>query len=326
MEIKLQNFLKGLDKNGDGVRFNELKSLDLDSNGEISGTEIPVSGLSKNDQLEINAKYSSLFKVNNFFSGIVGNSIIYNRSELNSELFPGGIAGIKPEDVQQGNLNDCFFLSALAALAKQRPESIPKMIKDNNNGTYTVKFPGAVMEVTVSKPTEEELQKYSHNGENGSTWAAVLEKAYAKYMDKLIPVNTGGERSKIDKGGLLSMGIGTVTGHFSIPYVLDLTPDFILKWQLKSALNSGKVVTASTFLAGNSDKNISKNHVFSVLSYDPQSETVRVRNPWGANEDAKGIKFPDDKNDGTFSLTLAEFRKYFKLFEVETSFGPLSEL
>src|SRR5690606_36561200 len=47
---------------------------------------------------------------------------------------------IDPNDVSQGQLGDCYFIASLAAIARQNPDLIREMIRDNGDGTYTITF------------------------------------------------------------------------------------------------------------------------------------------------------------------------------------------
>ena len=53
-------------------------------------------------------------------------------------LFAKG--GAKMTDVAQGQLGDCYLMSALGAVAKTRPELLERMIVDNGDGTSTMSF------------------------------------------------------------------------------------------------------------------------------------------------------------------------------------------
>lgn len=44
------------------------------------------------------------------------------------ERGPGDASDIDPYDVEQGNLGDCYFLSACAAVARANPELIRRLI------------------------------------------------------------------------------------------------------------------------------------------------------------------------------------------------------
>ncbi len=118
---------------------------------------------------------------------------------------------ISAKSIQQGNLGDCAFEAALAALAENHKNAILEMITDNKDGTYTVKFPRSV-DVRVEAPTEAELETfngpsginfvgkmYSGEGEIVSQkpqgpedgyWATVIEKAH-RYLGGAADKNTG---------------------------------------------------------------------------------------------------------------------------------------
>jgi hypothetical protein len=56
---------------------------------------------------------------------------------VSGSLFVGGISHT---DVDQGEVGDCYFLSALANTALHAPAKILNMFYDNGDGTFTVKF------------------------------------------------------------------------------------------------------------------------------------------------------------------------------------------
>lgn len=345
MELQTQNFLKTLDvyKNDNGVTFKELKLLDKNNDGKISGDETKASTISNRDLVLINQKYKTYNTlINKHIPFVTEDIVLYTTAELNTELFPGGVQGISTDDVQQGGVGDCYFLSALAGLAKQRPQDIVDMIKDNRNGTYTVKLKGGKVSVTVDKPTNPELNRYASRGPNNSIWVAVIEKAYAKYLN-----NNAGEYDKIIKAGIkgsmglsglllsdyidkisilqkkvpqekiigqfISTGINLVTGKSTDTDMLMVTSNSTIREKLKKALNNDKIVilSATKWFGGSKEKKIPDAHVYTVLSYDPKTDTVRVRNPWGIGSDAKELKYPDNINDGEFTVTMDELNKYF---------------
>lgn len=89
-------------------------------------------------------------------------------------------------DIAQGEVGDCYFLATIAAICDRDPDFIRKMMKDNGDGTVTVRFydeknPVYVrVEKTVPINTDTKsptfgIDKFSR----GALWVQMLEKAYA---------------------------------------------------------------------------------------------------------------------------------------------------
>ncbi len=92
-------------------------------------------------------------------------------------------------DIFQGNVGDCYFLGFLASIAEQRPNFIREMIKDNNDGTVTVRFfkESKPVYITVSKSVPKNKISGGDNYVTGALWVQMIEKAYVasglyKYM------------------------------------------------------------------------------------------------------------------------------------------------
>jgi Calpain family cysteine protease len=106
----------------------------------------------------------------------------------NNSLFNGAPS---KDDVFQGDVGDCYFLSRLSAMAKANPDSIRKMVVDLGEGTYAVRFyrNGQAEYVRVdadfytTSPYGTTLT-YAKLGQGGSIWAPVIEKAYAFWRTK----------------------------------------------------------------------------------------------------------------------------------------------
>jgi hypothetical protein len=99
---------------------------------------------------------------------------------------------IKPEEVQQGALGDCWFLAALAALAKE-PKLYQKVFAEkvnlygfNYKGYLKVNFWQYGEWITVyiddRLPTQHNNLIYGRNTSVNNFWVPLLEKAYAKLM------------------------------------------------------------------------------------------------------------------------------------------------
>ncbi len=94
------------------------------------------------------------------------------------------------QDVNQGYLGDCYFLSSLGEVALKDPSAIENMIASNANGTYSVRFyvDGKPDYVTVNSqlPVMGGGYEWANASRlefaNGTTddWVALVEKAYAQ--------------------------------------------------------------------------------------------------------------------------------------------------
>lgn len=97
-----------------------------------------------------------------------------------------------PDDVIQGDIGDCWLVSTLSAICTNNPQAIRDMIRDNKNGTVTVRLYEEKDNsyiphyVTVEKTVPKRVTKKADGLEgsktvanNGSLWVQMIEKAYA---------------------------------------------------------------------------------------------------------------------------------------------------
>jgi Ca2+-binding RTX toxin-like protein len=90
--------------------------------------------------------------------------------------------GPSMDDVFQGEIGDCYFVASLSAIAKARPEIIKKMVVDLGDGTYAVRFyrngTPTFVRVDADLWVQNGVPIYAGLGHEGSTWVAIIEKAY----------------------------------------------------------------------------------------------------------------------------------------------------
>lgn len=245
----------------------------------------------------------------------------YAKARYTGPLF---IDGPAPSDVKQGAIGNCFFPAALAAVAHVRPDAIEDMIKDNGDGTYTVRFysgdwsgPGAPAYIDV----DADLYSRSYGGPvygaslGGSTaadkmelWFPLVEKAYAKWK--------GGYRD-IGKGGVSGRVMQEVMGARYDYEVLAATSADNVYAILQRAEQKGWPATAGTFGKERADlytnTGVYANHAYSILGTEEENGTkyVKLRNPWGQSEPGW-----DGRNDGIFRLELDKFTKLYSSIAV----------
>lgn len=101
------------------------------------------------------------------------------------KLYPFGSP--EPADVNQHAIGDCSFCAVMASMAYLYPDYIKEIIKDNGNGTYTVRLfdpAGKPVEVCVKSTflCDSNGTLAQVTGKNNvPTWSTVLEKAVMKY-------------------------------------------------------------------------------------------------------------------------------------------------
>ena len=108
-------------------------------------------------------------------------------------------AGPSENDINQGEVGDCYFLSTLSAVAKTDPARIRNRVSDLGDGTYLVRFSrnGAEVDVRVDDQLPvfaNGTPGYARLGQQSSLWVAIMEKAFAVFR-------TGGDSyASLDSG------------------------------------------------------------------------------------------------------------------------------
>jgi hypothetical protein len=243
------------------------------------------------------------------------------------------------EDTRQGPLGDCFFVSSISSLAYHDPARFAQMISPKPDGSYVVKLP-ATQPIDVPAPTDAELAISSTTAGDG-VWLAVMEQAFGKYRARL-----HGGSEEIDGTELIRTGgdsmptIRALTGRKAIRFSFGKTvedraanADTVLpklRRELVSALAEHRVITAG--IAGRTattqasgtipplPPDISSNHVYAVLDYDPKTDIVEIWNPHGQQFKPKGpagLKFGYPTDHGRFKLPLTEAFAFYSSFTFE---------
>jgi len=238
----------------------------------------------------------------------------------------GDSGAVHPNDVSQGGIGDCYFMSSLATVAQQKPETIQNMIRKNDDGTYTVslyekrpwykpfgpEFTKKEVTVTPDLPVRDGNPVFAQTGDAAGDqrelWVGLIEKAYAQ--------EHGSYKSIV--GGYGSNAMEEITGKSSSTY----SPGNLTIQQLADMHQKGLGITASSaadYKLGPIDlpDTVSKdplykngtlvaNHEYWVSNVDVKNNKVELRNPWGF--------------EPPVTLTMDEFKRAFR----QLSTNPLN--
>lgn len=231
------------------------------------------------------------------------------------------VDGVNYDDVAQGYIGDCYLEGAMSAVARSSPKAIEDAVKDNGDGTYTVRFfesqgwGQAMKPVTVTvdgdlPSTGPGAQAYyAHGRDSKELWPGVIEKAYAQWKGGYEAIGNGG-----DPGGMMAALTGkqaTYTANAS------LTADQVYE-KIKAQATASRPMTAATFGEDQGAKytntGVHASHAYTVLGAGEENgkKYVELRNPWGFSEAGN-----DGKDDGIFKLPLQDFINLYQ----GTSFG-----
>ncbi len=232
------------------------------------------------------------------------------------------IDGVKPDDVRQGAIGDCYFPAAMAAVASMQPEAIQNAIKDNGDGTYTVKF---YQDGNKNRPVEikvdGDLYARSYGGPvygsslGGSTeptkmemWFPLMEKAYAQWKGSYETIGAGGVAGKVMSEVLGKQYDYNNVGSYNQDAIFD---------QITRGATNKQPMAAGTYGSDQAAKytntGVYANHAYSVLGTETEAgvKYVKLRNPWGQSEHGS-----DGKNDGFFRMELGKFAELYRAVHV----------
>jgi len=259
--------------------------------------------------------------------------IIWARAEeiLDTQNYKIFEKGTSANDINQGNIGDCYFLSAIASLCKfpkliDRLFHIKTKTKQHEYGIYI--FINGLWELVLIDdyfPCKENsvFKKFVFgSSKDNELWLSLLEKAWAKI---------NGSYAKIGCGGTPNEVFDVLTEAYSEYYTVNKNNKDDLWKKMIDAKQKGYVMTAGT--SGDvhnlpiEEMGLSPSHAYTVLDlHDINGEKVmRLRNPWGYGEysgdwsdtskkwtEELKIKYGlVNKDDGDFYMSYDDYLKYY---------------
>eukprot|EP01107_Rhizomastix_libera_P015849 TRINITY_DN6229_c0_g1_i1.p1 TRINITY_DN6229_c0_g1~~TRINITY_DN6229_c0_g1_i1.p1 ORF type:complete len:679 (+),score=229.91 TRINITY_DN6229_c0_g1_i1:20-2056(+) len=241
----------------------------------------------------------------------------------------GDLNAIRPNDIIQGGLGDCYFLSSLSCIAEfpQRIATMFRKNKENKWGVYcvTIHIDGEETDIIVDDAfpcSVETKQLLFSKNKDRELWVLLLEKAYAKYHRSYRSIESGTP----------SEALADLTGA---PVNVFRTADTSTKklWKIISQSDENKEIMCCgcpDFPQNDLEKEVGliEGHAYGLLrAYETPSgaHLVQLRNPWGKVEwkgawsdhddkwtpEIKSAVGLESKDDGLFWMELSDFEKYF---------------
>jgi hypothetical protein len=201
------------------------------------------------------------------------------------------------QDVNQGNLGDCYFLASLGEVALMDPAAIENMISSNGNGTDSVGFfvDGEPDYVTVNSQLPVMSGDQWANGStlefaNGTTddWVALIEKAYAQLNAQTNAPHGATLDNASDSYAGITGGDGSALTLITDQSEMQTS---LGPWNSSSSLTSLMSNLAASWSAGqeilmstpaNSSGNLVGGHMFMVTGINASACALTIQNPWGS--------------------------------------------
>jgi len=230
------------------------------------------------------------------------------------------VDGVSFDDVVQGSIANCYMVGAFSAVAQANPDTIKNAIKENADGTFTVRFYekqyGSVMK-PVDITVDKDLPQSGMGGapcpkarDSKELWVGGLEKRYAQWKGDYETIGNGGY-----PGEVIAALTGKTTSYSSNKY----TDANVVFNAIKNGAANHKAMTAPTH---GKDSGVDYTgtgvyawHVYTVLGAVEEGgqKFVQLRNPWGRSEHGS-----DGKDDGMFKMKLEDFTKLYQGIDVGT--------
>ncbi|XP_040286488.1 calpain-2 catalytic subunit-like [Bufo bufo] len=251
------------------------------------------------------------------------------------------VGGAEREDVQQGEMLDCWLLASVACLTLNQ-DCLFRVVPSNQSfdkdyaGIFYFKFwqYGQWMEVVVDDmlPTKDGQLMFVKSNTTHEFWSALLEKAYAK-------INRSYEA--LGRGYALE-SLVDFTGGVGETYRTAEAPADLFQRVQRTLMEKSLTASSTKFVQGEgesiNENNVVAGHMYSITGAEEVTcdgkvvKIIRMRNPWGDTEwngpfsdnaDEWGKVDPDvraklyvDKLDGETWMPFDDYLKEFKILEI----------
>ena len=249
----------------------------------------------------------------------------YRYVRVNAPLI---VDGVSVRDVRQGSIADCNIAAAVASIACFRPDVIPRLAKrvqdpdaEGDKRNFEVFFfsgGNRDPEQRIAWPVDDDFlvrqsgrPVYGGWNDQPEIWFPVIEKAYADWQDSLDGSIDRNGYDLLDDGGNAFGIFEALLGAKPVNYQVGSMSEDRLLGMLGDCVEQKWPMVAFTYgrdrRAMYDGTRLSPWHTYAILDVDPAARTVKLYNPWGDTEFGR-----DDRDDGIFEMSIADFQKYFR--------------
>ena len=254
------------------------------------------------------------------------------RGEIRFAAIAGRVFAHPPRatDARQGLIGDCYFLSALSALARSAPEKLQSIFEENEDGTLTATFHRRTASALVPERvtidrlvpvrTKSGTPLYARSDAPLELWPLLAEKAYAAWK---------GGYHVMGEGGLVEQTLEELTGERTrMLFVAETHPARL--WSLLSrATKEGWPAAVCTY--GRKERpaidelGFHPNHILVFLGVHTWMgrRIVWLRDPFDTPAAGTLVK-PDPQ--GVYTLAWEDFLEYFAEVELNGAAAEAIEL
>jgi hypothetical protein len=216
---------------------------------------------------------------------------------------------VEYHDIGQGQLGTCYFLAAVASIAYSDPQVIDRMFVDRekwDQNIYTTRWllngKEMLVEVDDMIPAHGGRPFFVQPSHEGEFWPVILEKTWSKIFTSF----------KAAEAGFWENPVGAITRAPTRRFHhADVTQQAI--WETLTDGTARKFPMAAGAGSGAANFGMVSDHAYSVFrayhSHD-YGDVVEVFNPWHRDH-YKGAVPNHNHNDGSFTMTLAEYYQAF---------------
>ena len=263
--------------------------------------------------------------------------IVFSKASdiFESNNFQVFIDKIEPGDILQGELGNCYFLSAIATIAEEQPDLIKSRFlfpNRSHEGCYGIflRVNGIWKLVLIDDlfPCKRSYGKsdFAFTRSNGSElWVVLLEKAWSKLCGSYANI-IGGNCSEV---------FNTFTHSYTESINCKKIGEEILWSKLLEGEEKNFLMSAGTGQKGQ-DKGLTPGHAYSllrakeVIDHGVKTRIVELRNPWGEGEWSGDWSDASDKwtnklkeecqfstaEDGKFWMNLSDFITFYEIANI----------